>query len=309
MINMDAFKKLTKLRENLQSLTREEAYEIFKAILEGKLSPVKSTVFLTAMRIKGETTEELLGVKSAIEEGMNLLPPRPNTLDLAMNYDGKNRTLYILPSALWLCSKLGFEFTNHFALKTPTKEGVTLYEVVEAMGVDVGVRFLDQRDYSPKLAGLMPLRRELGFRSLINTIEKFLNPFRAEKVLVSLFHKPYFEKNADLLERIGVKDYTLIKGVEGGIEPLTDRPTLIMRKGKGLETVDPKDLGLDLPKDVKTDKVLEDSVDLNRRIIAGDERGEFLNWAIYTAGVLLYASGKYKNVTSAVEEIKRVTKL
>ena len=309
MSNMDAFKKLTKLKENLQDLTREEAYEIFKGTLKGSFSPVKSAVFLTAMRIKGETTEELLGVMSAVEEGMNFPPPRPNALDLAMNYDGKNRTLYILPSALWICSQLGMEFTNHFALRTPTKEGITLYEVVEAMGVDVGVHFSDQKDYAPELAGLMPLRRELGFRSLINTIEKFLNPFKTERVVVSLFHKPYFGKNADLLDQIGVKDYTLVKGVEGGIEPLTDRPTLIMRKGKELESIDPKDLGLDLPKDIKTDRVLEDSVAINRKVISGEERGEFLSWAIYTAGVLLYAFGKYKNVTSAIEEIRKATKL
>ena len=303
------FKKLTRLKENLQDLTEEEAYGIFTDILEGKLSDVKISAFLTAMRIKGETGEELLGVFKSIKEKMEFPPQKPEALDLALNYDGKNRTLYILPSVLWLCSKLGLDFTNHFALKTPTKEGVTLYEVVKALETELNVHFCDQRDYAPALHGLMPLRRELGFRSLINTIEKFLNPFGTKRVVVSIFHKPYFEKNAELLELLGFEDYTIIKGLEGGIEPLPDRPTYISRKGDRLESVSPGELGLAMPRNVHTDNVLEDSVELNRRIIEREERGEFFNWAVYTAGVLLYSHGRCTSVKEGVELVLKGTNL
>ncbi len=298
-----AFKKLTKLRENLQDLTEEEAYEIFKRILEGKLSEVKISAFLTAMRIKGETHEELLGVKKAIEEGMNRPRRREGALDLALNYDGKDRTIYILPAALWLCSRIGMEFTNHFALRTPTKEGVTLYEVVRAMGADLNINFSDQKDYAPELYRLMPLRRELGFRSLINTVEKFLNPFGTKMVAVSIFHKPYLEKNEKLLELFNLEDYTIVKGLEGGIEPMPDRPTYVKKRGKELEVIDPKEIELELPKDVQTENVLGDSVEINRSIVEGKERGKFLNWAIYTAGLLLYAGNRAKSVREGIDKI------
>ena len=298
-----AFKKLTKLRDNLQDLTQEETYEVFRSILEGKLSDIKVSAFLTAMRIKGETVEELLGVFKSIRERMEFPPSKPDALDLALNYDGKNRTLYILPSALWLCPKLGLDFTNHFALKVPTKEGVTLYEVVSALRVELNVHLCDQKDYAPDLHRLMPLRRELGFRSLINTVEKFLNPFRTKRVVVSIFHKPYFEKNAELLELLGFEDYTIIKGLEGGIEPLPDRPTYVKRKGKEIEVIDPKELGLELPQEVHTERVLEDSIDVNRKVIEGKERGVFFNWAVYTAGVLLYADGGVASVREGIEKV------
>jgi len=301
-----AFKKLTKLKENLKDLSREEAYTVFKAILEGKLSQVKTSAFLTAMRIKGETPEELLGVVEAIREKMDFPESRENVLDLALNYDGKNRSVYILPSALWLLSKLGLEFTNHYALKVPTKEGITLYELVKALNVNINVQFVDQRDYCPELYKLMPLRRELGFRSFINTVEKFLNPFGAKKVVVSIFHKPYFEKNEKLLGLLDFEDYTIIKGLEGGIEPLPDRPTYVKRKGKEIEEINPKNLKLELPKDVSSQDVLKDSVKVNKRIIDGKEKGEFLNWAIYTAGILLYASGQCENTKTCLERIKEV---
>ena len=174
---------------------------------------------------------------------------------------------------------------------------------MKALGAGLNVHFSDQRDYAPALHGLMPLRRELGFRSLINTIEKFLNPFRTKRVVVSIFHKPYFEKNAELLELLGFEDYTIIKGLEGGIEPLPDRPTYIKRKGKVLESVSPNEFRLAMPKNVHTDNVLEDSVELNRRIIEGEERGEFFNWAVYTAGVLLYVNRKVESVGEGIDEI------
>ena len=298
-----AFKKLTKLKENLQNLTEEEAYLLFRSILEGKISEIRTSAFLTAMRIKGETPEELLGVIRAIEEGMNFPEEKRDALDLAPNYDGKNRTLYILPSALWICSQMGMEFTNHFALKTPTKEGVTLYEVLKALGVDANIDFSDQKNYAPELYRLMPLRRELGFRTLVNTVEKFLNPFRAKKVVVSLFHRPYFEKNEELLKLLHFEDYTIVKGLEGGLEPPPDRPVYLKRKGKDLEVIDPKNLGLDLPESVQTDRVLEDSVDLNRMIIEGRERGKFFNWSVYTAGLLLYAGGVVESLKEGIDKI------
>ena len=299
----DAFRKLTKLRENLKDLTQQESREIFAEILRGNLSQVRTSAFLTAMRIKGETPQELIGVIEAIRETMKPLSVPGDFLDLAPNYDGKVRTIYILPSALWICSKLGAEFTNHYALSVPVKEGVTLYEVVRKFGTEINIRFMSQEEYAPQLFKLMDLRRELGFRTLINTVEKFLNPFSARRIVVSIFHRPYFEKNREILERLGFEDYTIIKGVEGGLEPFPDRPTYILRKGRDIEAVDPSDLGLPMPEDIKTDRVLEDSVSINRRIIEGEERGKFWGWAVFTAGVILYASGKAGSVKEAVDKI------
>ncbi len=297
------FKKLTKLKENLSDLTYEEAKNIFSLILKGEISHIKTAVFLTSMRVKGETPQELLGVIDAIKETMNFPPERSDAVDLAINYDGKDRTLYILPSSLWLLGKLGLSFTSHFALKTPTKEGTTLYEVVKGMGADLPVEFSDQKDFAPALYKLMPLRRELGFRSLINSVEKFLNPFKAKRIIGSVFHKPYFEKNESLLSLLDLEDFTLIKGVEGGIEPLPDRPTLLKRKGKPIETINPKDLGLDLPSSYTTSDVLGDSIELNLRIIRGEEKGTYRNWAVYCAAIILYAVGGAKSVKEAVERV------
>ena len=293
---MDSFKKLTKLRDHLQDLTLEEARSLMKACLEGRVSQVKMTAFLTAMRIKGETVEELLGIIRAIKEKMITPDPKPTALDLAPNYDGKVRTLYILPSAVAIASRAGVEITHHYARGVPVKQGTLLVDVLKGLGNNIvsDDKFVasDQRDFCPSLHSLLPLRRELGFRTFINTVEKLLSPFGARCIATSVFHRPFFEKIYHLLQELGFENFVIIKGVEGSIEPLTDKPTLYMGKDGILREFDPKEEGIELPADIKTDEVLGQSVSINRSILKGDLKGPFLNWSLLTAGFLIYAAGK-----------------
>ena len=134
-------------------------------------------------------------------------------------------------------------------------------------------------------------------------MEKFLNPFGCKRIVVSVFHKPFFEKNEALLELLGFEDYAIVKGLEGGLEPPPDRPLMFKRKGEGLRSFDPKKLGLALPKDVSTEDVLGESVKVNAQIIEGARRDEFFNWACYTAGVILFLLRIYPSIEKATEEV------
>ncbi len=297
----EPLKKLTRLKDNLKDLTEEEAYTLTELMLEGKLPEIRVAVFLTSMRIKGETPEELYGILRAIKKRCRNVDKKEKALDIALNYDGKEKTVYILPSAIYFCKKLGVEFTYHYAERVPTKEGVTLYDVLKALRMDKEIDIINQKDFIPELYSLMPLRRELGFRTFINTVEKLINPFNANKIITSVFHKPYFEKVSELLERLGYENYMIVKGVEGGIEPLPDRPTFFKLKGKEIEKVSPEDLNIRLPENIETDNVLEHSVRINKEIIEGKRRDEFFNWAVYTASFLLLAYGKVKSLEEGKE--------
>ncbi len=305
---MEVLKKLTKQKENLKDLAREEACELFQSILEGKVSPIRAAFFLSAMRIKGETTEELLGVLEAIRKKAHF-PKEKADVDLALPYDGKTRTLFILPSALWLLREAGIKFSTHHGGKVPVKEGVTLPEVLGKLEEDLPVLRAHQRDLVPSLYALVPLRKELGFRTLINVVEKLLNPFRSRCVIVSVFHSPYLEKYSLLCEALGFEDYAVVKGLEGGAEPPPDRPLVLLRKGEEAMEVNPQKLGLNLPVSVKTENPLRDSLYLTRRIIKGQERGEFFNWALYTASLLLFLTRRVNSLREGLELLRDTTKL
>ncbi len=298
-------RKLTKLKENLQDLTQEEAYKATLDLLEGRLSPVKASAFLTAMRIKGETAQELLGIIRALKE--NALPPEqfPDALDLSVNYDGKIKTLLILPSAVLIANACGLKVGYHYADRVPVKEGITLKDIFESMGykcVDTNLFVsIHQKEFIPKLYGILPLRRELGFRTFFNVVEKLLNPFGAKKVITSLFHKPYFDKLSLLCQELGFENWVIVKGVEGGIEPFTDRPTFFKVGKDEVRKVEPKALGLELPKNIETDDVLGASVSLNIEILEGRARREYINWAMFCASFLLLAGGLARSVKEGLE--------
>ncbi len=294
----DNFSFIGKLIKNLKNLTEEEAYTLMKGILKREISDIKIAAILTALRIKRESSEELYGFYKAMKEFVRCNTALPHALDIASNYDGKVRTLYILPSAVVIAEHLGVSLTYHWAERVPAKMGITLGEVLKVLGIKISS--LHQRDFIPELYELLPLRRELGIRTVFNVLEKLLNPFGAEKIITSVFHKPYFEKVYELCEKVGFRGITVIKGVEGGIEPLTDRPTFIMR-GDDVEKIDPDKLGIKLPKNVETPNVLKDSVEINKMILSGNAPEEFKNWACLTASVLLLADGKFNNVEEAFE--------
>ncbi len=306
---MDSLKKLTKLKEHLQDLTRDEAYRVAVAILEGELSGIKTAAFLTAMRIKGENHEELMGIMQALTEKVNSPKAIPDALDLSLNYDGKVKTPYILPSAIAIATACGLRITYHYAERVPAKEGVTLYSVLKELDfyrIDKD-RFavIHQKEFIRELYGLLPLRRELGFRTMFNVLEKLLNPFRAQKIITSLFHRPYFEKMYKLCSDLGFDSFLLVKGMEGGVEPLPDRPTFYRIKGMETLKVQPSELGLRMPANVQASKVLEESVELNRRILEGEAPEEFVNWTLYSASFLLLAGGLVKDLKEGIQVAER----
>ena len=303
---MDFIRKLTKLQGHLQDLTGEEAYLLAKSMLGREISDIKISALLTAMRIKGESVEELLGIIRALRESLKPLPPKPSHLDLSLNYDGKVKTVYILPSALVFARRCGLSMTYHWAEKVPAKMGTTLWTILEELGLTDGdlLSVAHQREFAPELYTLLPLRRELGFRTFFNVVEKFLNPFNCSYMISSLFHKPYFEKLSSLCNEIGFKRYVLVKGLEGGIEPLPDRPTFYMVSGGEVSKIDPFKLGIKLPKKIETERVLEDSVELNREVLEGRASEEYVNWACLSAGFLLTAGGLSQSPEEGFEMAK-----
>jgi len=126
MDEVGIFRKLAKTKENLKDLSREEAYLFLKAILEREISKIKSSAFFTAMRIKGETAEELFGFYEALQEKMLIKDSNSvDCLDVATNYDGKVRSPYILPSAIFIAIANGIKITFHGEDCIPVKEGET----------------------------------------------------------------------------------------------------------------------------------------------------------------------------------------
>jgi anthranilate phosphoribosyltransferase len=250
----DFIKKVGTGPHGVRDLSRAEALESAGLILSGSATPAQTGALLLGLRLKGETGEEFSGFLDALK---TRLPAdlqisdaalRPD-LDIGDPYDGRSRTTSLLvPSALH-GAKFGLRTVLHGLSHVPVKKGPGVLEGWRAHGKYLsppsdaikhlerfGALCLSQSDFLPELARLLPLRQELGLRTIFNTVEKAVNPMGARVQLIGIFHEPVMEKlqTACLAPRTlgkGTPDTLLprrtvfVQGVEGGVDLHPHRPT------------------------------------------------------------------------------------
>ena len=114
-----------------KDLTENQAEETILDILNQEATTVQRSAFYMAMRMKGETIEELIGfLKGMRKETMIFDLSEYDPLDIAINYDGKNRSLHILPSAVFIASGAGLNSASHGSSKVPAKYGTNINDVL-----------------------------------------------------------------------------------------------------------------------------------------------------------------------------------
>ncbi len=296
-------------KKGAKDLTLNQAYEAEKMILNGKATDIQTGAFWSVIRYKYASIEELKGFLKANMENNDFLEVDIKPLDIAINYDGKNRTVHILPAAIFIASGGGAFISGHGAEDVPAKYGIPYYKILESMGCKTpekkdtilkslekaGFGFYHQRLFNKKLYGLLPKRREFGLRTYHNTIERMLNPFKTDKVVTGVSHPPYIFKYFEIGKFAGFKRITVFKSLEGGVEPFPNHETKIFLNDENFVIY---------PEGVIKEFILRRiSPDENGKIcisILKNEDKKFTDFALLTAGILLLAYGVVQNFDEAL---------
>ena len=222
-----------------KDISREEAREGMRLVLEGAVDPVQAAVFLIALRMKRETDDENRGLLEAIRDAtLRATAPVDEVLDLGDPYDGYNRTLPaapFLPAVLGAC---GVPTVSHGVKSMGPKYGVTHRQVLAAAGLPVdltpeaaaarladpriGWAYVDQEAFCPKLHALTRLRTLIVKRPAITTVEVLAGPVRGRRsthLVTGYVHKPYPRIYALLARHAGFDSALIVRGVEGGVIP------------------------------------------------------------------------------------------
>ncbi len=226
-----------------RALTREEARDAMGAILDGVATQAQAGAFLLLQRFKGETPDELLGFTDAIRQRAHVVQPAvAGAVDIGSPYDGRDGHLVVSPAASIVAAAAGAPQVLHGEPGIGPKNGVTVGAILDALGVPtglepdaalrcierVGIVYLRQSRFVPALAALKGLRRELGLRTALNTIEKLYNLASAPYHLIGLTHLPYLEKLGGALISMGFGRAMLAQGIEGNEDCRTARATRII---------------------------------------------------------------------------------
>lgn len=268
-------------RHGAKDMTREEAAEALAFLFSAEAHPVQIGAFLTAMRFKAATAEEMKGFLDAMEQTATLIVPRAdNLLNCNGPYDGRKHAFNLSVPAAIVAAAAGVPVVLHSNVDLPPKNGVTNARLLDALGIpaarepgqvekDVEQRGFGHLHASRYLHGverLKPFRQMLFYRSFLHACEVMLNPANARCSLIGAAHENFLERFARAAGERGQERVVVVQGLDGGDElPLAPTPVVEFHDGKiGKYTLAPSDFGLPekphapcLPADETASRIVE----------------------------------------------------
>ena len=216
-----------------RSMTRPDAAALYGAMLDGRVSDLELGAILLAMRIKGESVEELAGFMDAAEEAFAPLPAPPGAFApvLVPSYNGARKLANLTPLLALLLAREGVPTLVHGVRHDPGR--VTTAEIMAELGLAEASTsaalhdafaagrpaFMPIETLAPSLAHMLSLRRILGVRNSTHTIVKILQPFEGAALrLVSYTHPEYLQALGDYFMTAASPergDAFLMRGTEG----------------------------------------------------------------------------------------------
>jgi anthranilate phosphoribosyltransferase len=241
-------------------LTRDEAREAMNTIMSGEATPAQIGGFLVALRLKGETADEIAGCAEAMRS--HVLPVRPRRDDLVdtagTGGDG-GRTFNISTAAALVAAAAGAGVAKHGNRAVSSASGSA--DVLEALGFslelppdriaqsidELGFGFLFAPTHHPAMKHAAPVRKELAARTVFNVLGPLTNPAGARAQVVGVYSPDLVRTLAEVLAALGARRAFVVHGA-GGIDELSPAgPNLVcevLDGGVRDREIDPLELGV-----------------------------------------------------------------
>ncbi len=279
-----------------RDLTYEEMRDAMHRMLNGSASPEQTAAFLLGWRLKPESVEEFRAALEAIDETSETFPVE-NGLELGYPFDGKADNPYIFPLAAGMVEPFGINVVVNGGALQPAKGGATVKDVVESVSTPANLRYMDRSLYNPKLAALTPIRRALGIRTGLNTIERLPGIAGCDTALIGVFHKPYVKKYIEIFgERY--RRLVIVKGNEGTPEIFGKCRVWVYENGDTTEfAIDSASYGITYRKSFER---IEREEGLG---MLENPSSELMGVARLNAALWLYAKGVFDSLDSAYDRI------
>lgn len=244
------------------SLDSEGMAEVMGSIVDGAASPAQVGALLTALRLRGETEEEIAGAAVALRRRALPFPAGDAAGELldtcGTGGDGAG-TVNVSTLAALVAAAAGARVAKHGNRAVSSSCGSA--DLLAALGVDTGVSpavagrcleetgfaFLFAPLYHPAMKAVAPVRRELGFRTIFNMIGPLCNPAGARRQLLGVFSRDMVPVMAGVLRRLGAVRAMVVSSEDGLDELSVSAPTLVAELDEGeirIRTLEPARLGL-----------------------------------------------------------------
>jgi anthranilate phosphoribosyltransferase len=218
-------KEIGRGKDGARALSREQATDLFGQVLDGTVTDLEIGAFCLAMRIKGETPDEMAGFLDATYARLARFPASTRPLVVLPSYNGARRLPVLTPLLALLLARTGLPVLMHGTATEASR--VKVPEVLEALGISPlsavreiqagEVAFASTELMSPGLKRLLDVRRVVGLRNPAHSLVKLMNPCAGPAVVVSSYtHPEYALSMAAVLEKMG-STALLLRGTEGEV--------------------------------------------------------------------------------------------
>jgi anthranilate phosphoribosyltransferase len=320
-----------------RDLSEEEAAEVLAQIMHGAVSETQIAGFLIALRTKGETVQELAGMARTMRELAAHVPvEQENLLDTAGTGGGR-RTFNVSTTAALIAAGAGCAVAKHGNRSATGPSGSA--DVLEALGAridlapegvarcieEAGFGFMFAPAHHRATRFVVPVRHELGVRTIFNMLGPLTNPAGASRQLIGVSDPVFLETIAGALALLGSRRALVVRGEDGLDEVSSAAPTTVVElDGTDIRryTITPEEFGI-VPAQVSPDRLPpgrvvpaseqgapdhhelaggtpEENAAVTRAIVEG-EAGARADLALINAGTAIYAAGAVASIAEGIE--------
>ncbi|SDC40718.1 anthranilate phosphoribosyltransferase [Paenibacillus sp. UNCCL117] len=301
----------------MQHLTRAEARDVMDVIMEGGATQTQIGALLTALRMKGETIEEIAGFAETMRaKSCRVVAEQFNLLDTCGTGGDGSDTFNISTTAAIVAAAGGIRVAKHGNRAMSSKSGSA--DVLEALGVNIqlnqqqaaaclketGICFMFAQLYHQSMRHVAASRRELGFRTVFNLLGPLTNPAGADRQVLGIFDRGKTETIAHVMQALGVKRALVVASHDGLDEiSISDATQVTELKDGEIRTTEitPEELGLQR---YAMKEVIGGDAAVNAAIvheIFGGARGACRDIVLANAGACFYVTGKADTLLDGVK--------
>ena len=304
------------------NLSIEEAMDVMNLIMEGISTPVQTASFLTALRMKSETLDEMIGCAKVLQQKASHISPKSgNYIDLVgTGGDGAN-TFNISTTTVFVVAAGGVPVAKHGNRSVSSKSGSA--DVLEELGVnimlepekvqkcvdEIGIGFMFAQKFIPKMKNVSPVRKDMGIRTIFNILGPLSNPSGAKAQVIGVFNPKLTEPYAQAMRALGVERAVVMHGLDGMDEFTVSADTVVseIKDGRVINyKVTPEQFGFErCLKEQLTggDKVL--NAKITKDILTGT-KGPKRDIVLLNSAYGLYAGGVVETIEDGVDLAKEM---
>lgn len=314
---MDHFKPILAKVATGATLTRAEARDAFDALLSGEVTAAQGGGFLMALRVRGETVDEITGAVTAMRERMVSVTAPDNAIDIVGTGGDSSGSYNVSTLAAIIAAAAGATVAKHGNRAASSKSGTA--DALTALGVKIGIDaggvarcirdanlgFMFAPTHHASMRHVAPMRVELGTRTIFNLLGPLSNPANVKRQMTGAFAASWLEPMAQVLKSLGSTHAWFVHGSDGLDEITTTGPTSVVELKDGTIrsfSVTPQEVGIALanPADLKGGDGPYNAAAL-RAVLEG-AKNAYRDIAVINAAAGLVVAGKAATLKDGVAQ-------